>query len=90
MYLVHIDTSFSRVHLSFFKEKDFEETKASGNISQWKTELEESLKEKRQIDSELSRLREEQQMMHLQSTAQAKLDMSRKQKDTNEDTIQKM
>ncbi|CAB4002437.1 DNA repair RAD50-like isoform X1, partial [Paramuricea clavata] len=71
-------------------EKELQDTKASGNVGEWKTGLEKSQKEKRQIETELTRLREEQQAMHLNSTTQAKLDMSRKQKEAKEDAIQKV
>lgn len=71
-------------------EKELEDTKQSGNVGQWKIELEDSQKEKRRLELDLSRLRDEQQAMHLQSTAQAKLDMSRKQKEEKEDAIQKI
>jgi hypothetical protein len=73
-----------------YQEKELQDTKASGNVGEWKTGLEKSQKEKRQIETELTRLREEQQAMHLNSTTQAKLDMSRKQKEAKEDAIQKV
>lgn len=71
-------------------EKELEDTKASGNVGQWRTELEESQKEKRRLESDLNRLRDEQHTMTLQSTTQAKLDMSRKQREAKEDAIQKI
>lgn len=46
--------------------------------------------DKREVDNELRRLREEQQAMHMQSTTQAKLDMLAKDKSNKEDAIQKM
>lgn len=46
--------------------------------------------DKREVDNELRRLREEQQAMHMQSTTQAKLDMLAKEKSNKEDAIQKM
>ena len=52
--------------------------------------MDESQKKKSKLETELSRLRDEQQTMHLNSTTQAKLDMSRKQKEAKEDAIQKM
>lgn len=83
-------TIIFRNHPFISQEKELEETKASGNVGQWKAELEESQREKRRLESDLSRLRDEQQTMHLQSTTQAKLDMTRKQKEVKEDAIQKM
>ena len=52
-------------------------------------EVDESQKKKSKLETELSRLHDEQQTMHLNSTTQAKLDMSRKQKEAKEDAIQK-
>lgn len=67
-----------------------DDTKASGNVGEWKAELDKSQTEKRKLDVELTRLREEQQAMHLNSTNQTKLDMKRKQKEAKEDAIQKV
>lgn len=67
-----------------------DDTKASGNVGEWKAELDKSQTEKRKLDVELTRLREEQQAMHLNSTTQTKLDMKRKQKEAKEDAIQKV
>lgn len=67
-----------------------EDTKAAGNTGEWKTEVEKSQGEKRQVEAELMRLREEQQMMHLNSSIQAELDIKRKERDLKEDAIKEV
>lgn len=72
------------------QEKDLKEAKEQGNVEDMNAEIEKLQNDKRQVDSELSRLRAEQQTMHLQSTTQAKLDMLVKEKTEKQDKIQKL
>lgn len=53
-------------------------------------EIEKLQNDKRQVDGELSRLREEQQTMHFHSTTKTKLDMLVKEKSEKEEKIQKL
>jgi len=73
-----------------FQERELEGAQESGNVNVLGKEIDKLQIEKREVDNELRRLREEQQAMHMQSTTQAKLDMLAKDKSSKEDDIQKM
>ena len=59
----------------YFQEKELEGAQESGNVNVVAKEIDKLQTDKREVDNELRRLREEQQAMHMQSTTQAKLDM---------------
>nr|QIC49984.1 DNA repair protein RAD50 [Actinia equina] len=70
--------------------KELEEANELGNVDEMNAEIEKLQNDKRQVDGELSRLREEQQTMHFHSTTKTKLDMLIKEKVEKEDNIQKL
>ena len=72
------------------QERELEGAQESGNVNVLGKEIDKLQTDKREVDNELRRLREEQQAMHMQSTTQAKLDMLSKDKSNKEDAIQKM
>ena len=72
------------------QERELEGAQESGNVNVLGKEIDKLQTDKREVDNELHRLREEQQAMHMQSTTQAKLDMLSKDKSIKEDAIQKM
>ena len=74
----------------YFQERELEGAQESGNVNVLAREIDKLQTDKREVDNELRRLREEQQAMHMQSTTQAKLDMLAKEKSNKEDAIQKM
>ena len=74
----------------YFQERELEGAQESGNVNVLAKEIDKLQTDKREVDNELRRLREEQQAMHMQSTTQAKLDMLAKEKNNKEDAIQKM
>ena len=59
----------------YFQERELEGAQESGNVNVLAKEIDKLQTDKREVDNELRRLREEQQAMHMQSTTQAKLDM---------------
>jgi len=71
-------------------ERELEGAQESGNVNVLCKEIDKLQTDKREVDNELRRLREEQQAMHMQSTTQAKLDMLAKDKSNKEDAIQKI
>ena len=74
----------------YFQERELEGAQESGNVNVLAKEIDKLQTDKREVDNELRRLREEQQAMHMQFTLQAKLDMLAKEKSNKEDAIQKM
>ena len=72
------------------QERELEGAQESGNVNVLCKEIDKLQTDKREVDNELRRLREEQQAMHMQSTSQTKLDMLAKDKSNKEDAIQKM
>ena len=73
-----------------FQEQELRETKSVCDIDKLNEEVDQLQAEKRKVDNELSRLRDEQQTMHRQSSTQARLDMLLKEKSSVEDEIQKL
>jgi predicted nucleic acid-binding Zn-ribbon protein len=90
--MIKANDSKNKVAFPYYclQEKDLKEAKEQGNVDDMNGEIEKLQNDKRQVDGELSRLREEQQTMHFHSTTQTKLDMFVKEKSEKEDKIQKL
>lgn len=71
-------------------EKELEELQGQVNSTQLNDDIKALSDEKKETEQSLVRLRDEQTRMHLQSTAQTKIDMKVKEKQGKEDSIQSM
>eukprot|EP00112_Aurelia_sp_Birch-Aquarium-sp1_P008322 Seg1913.8 transcript_id=Seg1913.8/GoldUCD/mRNA.D3Y31 product="DNA repair protein RAD50" protein_id=Seg1913.8/GoldUCD/D3Y31 len=69
-------------------EKELEELQGQVNSTQLNDDIKALSDEKKETEQSLVRLRDEQTRMHLQSTAQTKIDMKVKEKQGKEDSIQ--
>ncbi|CAG2254952.1 RAD50 [Mytilus edulis] len=73
-----------------YKEHDLKSTEGTVDISKLKQEIDQLAKDKLELDAKISQLSSEMNRLHLQSSAQAQIDVLKKDKGSKEENIRRL